>query len=241
MKSSLARVLIGANILLLSAVGVLLVSGFTGRAPERVLSLERLNIVDSAGKPVLVLANGKLLPGGVFSGKEYPQSFSGRGRIGGMLFYNPEGDEVGGLVYDGAKTDSGYSAVGHLSFDQWKQNQVVAMTYSDNGKSRMAGIRVWDRPSDAPLAEQFEAAAHQLAATGAVKDSLAKVTAAARARVAGIQRVFVGSVNRTASIELRDTTGAVRAKMYVDSSGVSRLQFLDSKGKVVASYPPQDR
>ena len=239
MKYPVIRVLVGANIVLTAAVVLLVTTAFR-RAPDTVLTVQRLNIVDSTGKPVLVLSNGKLLPGAVIDGKEYPQAFNDRGRIGGMIFYNAEGDEVGGLVYDGAKRDSTYSAVGHLSFDQWKQNQVVAMTYSDNGKSRMAGIRVWDRPANS-IAEQFDAALEQMKATGARRDSLAKVTAAARARVAGTQRVFVGSADRTAAIELRDTAGVVRARMSVNPAGVARLEFLDAAGKVTASYPPDSR
>jgi hypothetical protein len=59
----------------------------------------------------------------------------------------------------------------------------------------------------------------------------------ARARVAGVQRIFVGSQDRNASIELRDTAGRVRARLAVDSLGVAKLEFLGVKGEVVAKYP----
>lgn len=81
----------------------MVLSGFARRSrSDAVLSVERLNIVDSLGRPVLVLANGPRLPGAVFHGKEYPQAFVDRGRAAGMIFYNSVGDEVGGLIYDGA-------------------------------------------------------------------------------------------------------------------------------------------
>ena len=49
---------------------------------------------------------------------------------------NDQGDEVGGPIVDGVPRDSGRRcAVGHLSVDQWKQNQVVALQYLDNGRS----------------------------------------------------------------------------------------------------------
>jgi hypothetical protein len=231
------RALIATNIGLLGLLAVSILSGFAPRRmAEPVLSVERLNIVDSTGRPLLVLANGQRLPGAMFHGKEYPQSFVGRGKSAGMIFYNAAGDEVGGLIYDGAQRDSGYSALEHLSFDQWQQNQVLALTYSDDGKSRMAGFRVWDRPN-VPLEQQFAAAERYLAAGGAARDSLNKERLAARDRVAGTQRIFVGSENRNASVELRDPSGHVRARLVVDSLGTAGLEFLDATGKVTAAYP----
>jgi hypothetical protein len=230
-------VLAAANIALLCVVLVFVVSEFTSRQ-ERVLSVERLNIVDSTGQPVLIIANGRRLPGAMFHGKEYPPSFVDRGRTAGMLFYNEVGDEVGGLVYHGISRDSGFSALGHLSFDQWQQSQVLALTYSDDGKARMAGLRVWDRPS-VPLEEQFLAAERFMAATGRARDSLRDVMNEARKRVAGTQRVFVGSQDQSASIELRDPAGNVRVKLVVDSLGVAQLQFLNERGGVTAVYPRQ--
>ena len=52
-----------------------------------------------------------------------------------MIFFNEAGDEVGGLIYESERRDSAYRAFGHLSFDQWQQNQVVAVQYQDNGSS----------------------------------------------------------------------------------------------------------
>lgn len=234
-SARMLRMLVLTNVGLLATVFVLALSAFS--PPQaRVLSVERLNVVDSAGRPLLILANGRQLPGAMFRGKEYPQSFVDRGRTAGMLFYNEVGDEVGGLVYQGIPRDSGYSALGHFSFDQWQQSQVLALTYSDDGKSRMAGLRVWDRPA-APLEEQFLAAEQFMAAKGSARDSLRDVMNRARTRLAGTQRIFVGSQNQSASIELRDPAGRVRARLVVDSAGVARLQFLDQQGRVTTQYP----
>ena len=231
------RTLIAMNATLVAGIFVMLLSGFGRRtSSDPVLSIERLNIVDSTGRPVLVLASGPRLPGAAFHGKEYPQSFVDRGHAAGMIFYNSVGDEVGGLIYDGAPRDSGYSAMEHLSFDQWQQTRVVALTYSDDGKARMACLRIWDRP-DTPLEQQFAAAERFTAATGSRRDSLRVEMNAARSRAAGTQRVFVGSENRNASVELRDPSGRVRARLAVDSAGTAQLQFLDAQGHVTARYP----
>jgi hypothetical protein len=229
--------LLATNLLLIGCLLIGILSGFGPRSRiDPVLSVERLNIVDSTGRPVLVLAAAPRLPGPTFRGKEYPQSFSDREHANGMIFYNAVGDEVGGLIYEGAPRDSGYSALGHLSFDQWQQTQVLALTYADNGKSRMAGLRIWDRPT-VPLEQQFAAAERFLAASANTRDSLRREMNAARDRVGGSQRIFVGSQDRTASVELRDPSGHVRARLAVDSTGTARLQFIDQRGRVTKEYP----
>lgn len=234
---TVAKSIFVGNLAMFVALSAMLLARFTGQYPP-VLSVERLNIVDSTGALALVLANGARLPGGTFAGKEYPQSFSGRGQSAGMIFFNEVGDEVGGLIFEGAPHDSLYHAFGHLSFDQWKQNQVVAVQYQDNGSARSAGFRVWDRPTDAPLEEQFALAERVLATPpGPVRDSLNRERLRVRERVQGNLRLFLGSEERVATLELRDADGRVRIRLSVDSAGAARLAFLDSEGRTTAVYP----
>lgn len=227
------------------AVAFLAFYAFTGHNHSRFseLDVERLNVVGEDGEPVLVLANRHRVPGPRINGKEYPpESAEPRGLVSGMIFYNDEGDEVGGLIYNGIRTDSGHSAVGHLSLDQWKQNQVVAMQYIDNGRTLRSGLRVWDRPTDVTMDEQLDLTlAYRRAASEAVRDSLERVSAAARERGDfGVERLFVGSQDRTAKVELHDTQGRVRVRLFVDAQNVARLEFLDEGGNVMQSYPRQD-
>ena len=226
-----------ANVTMFAALVTMTVTGFARQQPT-VLTVERLNIVDSTGHLALVLSNGARLPGGTFAGKEYPQSFVGRGKSAGMIFFNEVGDEVGGLIYEGERRDSTYRAFGHFSFDQWQQNQVVAVQYQDNGATRSAGVQVWDRPTDAPLERQF-ALAEQLRGmpAGPARDSVNQERLRVRARVEGTPRMFVGSEDRVAKVELRDMAGRVRLRLLVDSTGAGRLIFLDSTGRRTASYP----
>jgi hypothetical protein len=224
------------NVVMFMTLLTVLLTG-AGRQTPSVLSVERLNVVDSTGALALVLSSAARLPGGTFGGREYPQAFVGRGRSAGMIFFNEVGDEVGGLIYEGHQQDSSYQAFGHLSFDQWKQNQVVAVQYQDNGEARGAGLRVWDRPTEVPLEAQFALAAEMLAApAGRVRDSLNAARLQVREQVQGTPRLFVGSQNRKALLELRDTEGRVRIEMAVDSMGTAQLTFFDSEGRVTGVY-----
>src|SRR5207247_161355 len=161
------------NIVLSLTLATLLLGGFKSQQPA-VLSVERLNIVASAGHLALVISSAARLPGVMLSGVEHGRP---RGRVGsaGMLFFNEAGDEVGGLIYKGgpgAPTDSN-RAFGHLSLDQWKSNQVVVLQYLDNGTNRSAGLRIWDRPTG-KRAELLPVLERQMNASprGPVRDSL---------------------------------------------------------------------
>ena len=155
-----------------------------------------------------------------------------------MLFFNAAGDEVGGLIYKGgpsAPTDSN-RAFGHLSLDQWKSNQVVVLQYLDNGTNRSAGLRIWDRPTG-ERAELLPVLERQMNASprGPVRDSLIREYV----RLEGSLRAFVGSANRVAALELGDVNGRVRIRLSVDTAGTARLAFLDTLGRVTATYPTQ--
>lgn len=235
------RQMLALNVGLVLVIVVLVASGFVWRptASFAELDVERLNIVGANGKPVMVLARRGLLPGPMADGKEYPAAVSeGRELLSGMLFFSEEGDEVGGLVYNTlVRPDGGHSAVGHLSLDQWKQNQVVALQYIDNGRTRRAGLQVIDRPTTIPMSLELDRLEQMFRATGPLRDSLRAAHQAAQAAGAGgIQRVFLGAQDRNAVIHLRDTKGRVRIRLQVDSLDVPRMEFLDSTGAVTATY-----
>lgn len=225
--------------------GFFLFSAFnkkTGKEKFEEIDAERINIVGTNGKPVMVLSNKRLIPGVSMNGKTYPKEFSdGRENYTGIIFFNEQGDEVGGLIYNGwPKKDSGYYAVEHLSFDQWKQNQVVAMQYLDNGKSRRAGLRVWDRPTNVSMDEIFDRFKARNAApkNSAAYDSISKeIQASALRGDNGVERMFIGSLNEEAQIQLKDKKGNVRAMLYIDKNGDAKLDFFDKKGTVTKSLP----
>src|SRR5690349_6971186 len=109
----------------------LLLSAFGDKSNKKTfeeIDVERINVVGANKKPVMVISNKRLIPGPTINGKTYPREFAdGRENLSGIIFFNDQGDEVGGLLYNGILKESGYSAVEHFSFDQWKQNLVIAL------------------------------------------------------------------------------------------------------------------
>ena len=238
--------LVVCNVVSLSFTALLFLTAVGGKTKSRFTEIdaERINIVGTTGKPVLVLSNRRLIPGPSMNGKVYSRDVSeGRELLSGMIFFNEEGDEVGGLVFNGFRKGAAandYGAIEHLSFDQWKQNQVIALQYNDHGTSRRAGLTIWDRPTDVPMNVELDRLERMRGTAVEEREKLTNEAAAARARGEfGAQRLFVGSRDKTAEVQLSDTKGKARARLYVGPDDVPHLEFLDANGAVVASYPPK--
>jgi hypothetical protein len=221
------------------ALGGLLVGAFRpGAQTQELIKARRIELVNEDGRYALVLAARGKLPGPVFGGKEYPQALSGgRTTATGMIFFNERGDEVGGLTYHGRRTDSGYTAGGGIMFDQFDQDQVVGIRYSDNGTRRSAGLDVWDRSPDVAMSSIIDMLQARAKATGAVRDSIDRVIRATPGMDKSAHRIFLGSENRNATLLLRDVAGRPRVRLYVDSANVARLEFLNETGAVVDAFP----
>ncbi len=243
---SLIKLLVVTNVILIAFVCFLLLTGFssrdkTGQFTE--INAERINIIGENGKPVLVLTNKNRIPGPSANGRDYPRDIiDGRKYFSGLLFFNEQGDEVGGLIYGGIKKDSvTYSQVVHLSFDQWKQNQVVGLDYNDNSKSRYAGLRVWDRPVNVPISKQFELLGQLVKNKNNAQkaDSIRKIlTEAENNGDNGVERMFIGSRNEVAQVQIKDKKGKVRVKLYVDNkTDQAKLEFYNDKGEVTNTFP----
>jgi hypothetical protein len=244
-NSSLVRFLIASNSILMSFILFIFLTGFDkGDKVKKLteINAERINILGTNGKPVLVISNRRLMPGPSINGKTYSKAvIDGREYMSGMLFFNELGDEVGGIQYAGIKKDSsGYSAVGHLSFDQWHQNQVLSLDYNDKSGNRYAGMRIWDRPVTASFDYMLDIVKGLKDAGGnkLIRDSLLGLwNIAKESGENGVERMFIGSKNEVAQILLRDKKGNTRAKFYVDDNGEAKLEFLNQKGEVTSRFP----
>lgn len=192
------------------------------------LAAERLDIVEPDGELALVLANTDRLPDPLIGGRTVETERTGPG----MIFFDGKGWEVGGLTYGTRQTDDGYRASGHLSFDQFHNDQVVYLNYRDDGTSKAAGLYVVDRAREPTIDELLEAMQEMEEASPEERRAMQRGLEGIAA-----QRVFVGSADETAMVRLRDRGGRDRIRLFVDAEGTARLEFLDEEGNVVRSLP----
>lgn len=198
------------------------------------INVERLNIVEPNGRYRLVLSNSARFPGLFMAGKEY-KHHSRAG--GGMLFFNDDGDEAGGLTIHSAREGDAHVAHAGIMFDQFKQDQTVGLIYNDQNGKRTAGMRVWDRPEHSieTLMKMSDRAAR--APSDAEREKLRKemIDYAMAHGGLGAERMFAGKSLEDAVVRLADRQGRPRLQLLVDGKGDPRVEFLDTEGKVLKS------
>jgi hypothetical protein len=196
------------------------------------ITVARINVVDADGKLRLVISNKDRMHPGMMDGKliDRPRP------VAGLLFFNEEGDEVGGLTFTGREVNGARRANAGVMFDQFKQDQTIGFSYSESDGRRSAGFQVWDRP-DSRLSELVD----KLNAANKIEDPAERDKAIAAIRAAAPaspRRVFVGKTQeRAAVVSLADAAGKPRLTLTVDAAGNPRIEFLDDQGKVVARVP----
>lgn len=204
------------------------------------ISAERINIVEPNGMLRMVLSNKNRSPEVLAYGKSYTPPIKGHNRPG-IIFYNDEGTENGGLVFMGHKDSTGkYMATGHFSFDQYNQNQVLYLTYADENGTQNTGLHIDEWHTNPPFWQWRK----DYIKADDIKDSmqrekeLALVMEPKTGQRAFAQRLFVGKDdNKNAVVLLADRLGKPRLQLLVDSNGVAKINFLDEMGHVTYSLP----
>jgi hypothetical protein len=189
---------------------VLLLTAFQSEGKQKFgeIDVERINIVEPDGRIDLVISNTTHFPPPIWKGKPMGERKDQNGP--GMVFYNDEGSEDGGLVFSGVTQDGKYQAGAGLLFDQYDQDQIVGIDYGDSNGERTAGLYVWERPNTPLIDLVHKRQAILSMPAGPAKDAALKQfqEQGARGEFGGQSRVFVGKNEKnTSEVMLADTQG----------------------------------
>jgi hypothetical protein len=193
------------------------------------VTAKRFRLVDSAGTGRVLIAS------------DYKTDNSA-----GLYFFNQEGTESGGFAYNGRRRpDGSVDAYAVLTMDQFKEDEVVRLSYSQSGKRKRHGLAISDMPDT--VTERYTAALAELRQTL----PLAKTPEEANAirqrvlgpipgRERGARRVFAGrDYDGRSLVTLSDSDGNPRLRLQVDTAGNASIVFLDENGRVVRSITPE--
>jgi hypothetical protein len=199
------------------------------------ISVERINLVEKDGRVRLVIANEARSPAVVLSGK----TLSKPGGRAGMIFYNDEGDESGGLIFRGRKVNGVVSAGEHLSFDRYGNDQVIVLAYQEDEGKHSQGLTIVDRPPQTYLEINARRDTIKQMPEGPAKEAAWKQWALWQGGAPfGAPRLFLGRDTRKAAVlDLKDQYGNSRLRLVVDSLGASRIEFLNDSGRVTLRLP----
>lgn len=196
----------------------------------KTIDVGRINIREPDGTLRMTIASSAQAPGLIVGAKEYPRPDR---RMAGMLFFNDEGAENGGLIFAGKKENGTVSSGGSLTFDRYHQDQVLQLLGIEEGQQRTAGLIVNDQP------EKYEDFAAADRASHLPPDQ--QEAAYRAANVGGTQRAFVGrATDKSSEVVLRDAAGRKRLVMRVSEEGKASINFLDEAGKIIRTVTPEE-
>lgn len=199
------------------------------------ITVHRINVVEPDGTIRLVLTNTASSPGIYIKNKEYPHPHGRKGA--GLLFFDEEGTEDGGLSYGIEKDQSGrvVGSDGHLSFDQYMQDQIFTIDAGRDGDKKFSLLRMDDR-GDYPITDALEALTRISKLPKEQQEAEFKKFVATHP--GDHSRVILGRARDGGSVlQLKDTEGRDRIVLRVAPDGAPKLQFLDASGKVVSELP----
>lgn len=203
------------------ALVVIAVSGFTvarQKASFGTIDVQRINVVEPDGTLRMVISDKDRFPGAIVAGKEYPFDR----HTAGMLFFNDEGTENGGLIFGGQKSRDGtVSSYGHLSFDRYDQDQELNLEYLQDGSGQSTKLAFLDQPQW-PITDALRLPRNQWARLAATRPHSEPRLMMARAGD--------GSV----SLGMKDRQGHTRILIKVAADGTPVIELLDPSGRVVS-------
>jgi hypothetical protein len=197
------------------------------------IDVERINIVEKDGKLKMVISNQERQPEAITNGVK----MKGRGKAPGIILYNSLGDECGGFLFTGDTDEAGQI----LTFDQYKQDQIMSLQYNENNRNgkrqRLYGLAISSRP-DTVTSDQTYLRRKQIEN---IKDEQLRQTELSKFDTSGVygsNRLFVGKAwNDNYGMYLNDDKGRKKARFFIDKSNNAKLEFYDEAGNVVSSYP----
>ena len=204
------------------------------------IDVERINIVEKDGTVKMVITNVQQFPNGNDTINSRPVN-TDRKKRSGMIFFNEDGIECGGFIYDGTKTKDGHSAGISLSFDQYDGDQVMQLLTTDkkrNGKRYKTGGLIFnDRPDKetqlgiSKIHKELDAIKDRKLRRQKYKEYEEK------GLIGGAPRIYLGQTgSKNNGLFLFDNKGRKRANFYIDKNNNVKLEAYDENGKIVSTW-----
>jgi hypothetical protein len=203
-----------------------------------VITARRINIIEPDGTVRLTLSNRADFPGAWYHKQESARP--DRREAAGLLFMSEEGSEQGGLIWGAEQLpDGSIQNHCHLSFDQYEENQVLAVDAGQEAKQKFSLITMVDQ-GEYPIVEKQQAEARIAKLPEGQRDAAWQEFFGAHRH--DVPRLRLGRFRDGSSgLSLCDGSGKTRLRLIVQNDGKSTFQFLDDNGKVESEFDGQKR
>ncbi|MCD0470440.1 hypothetical protein [Flavobacterium sp. JAS] len=195
------------------------------------ITIKKINLVGEDGSLRMVLSNETRQHSGRMNGKDYPK----RDRPAGMIFFNNEGDECGGLVFAGKTKENKISSGMSFTMDNYHDDQVIQILNSEeynNGKSNIQrGLII----NEYPIGSNIDTRNAKYAELEKIEDEKIRTQKIEelKAKEGSKRRLFIGrNKANNSGMFLYDSEGNPRMKIYVDEKGDPRIETIDKNGNM---------
>ena len=190
---------------------------------------ERVDIVEADGTMKMSLFNSTNIPPALMDGEDMlPGHRQGDG-TSGILFFNTEGDECGGLVFGSQKNQDGsYRSGLSLTFDQYKNDQVIQLLCEEDNDGKSYGFLISDRNS-AHIKETI-ALGKAISETDDPEEKKRLIT---KINEQNVLRMRAGKFrDGSVGVNLYGKNGEPRMRIYIDTDDNPRFELIDADGNV---------
>lgn len=192
---------------------------------------KKITIIGEDNLPRMVLSNENRQHSGRMNGKEWAK----RERPSGILFFNNQGDECGGLIYQAKEKDGKIISGMSFTMDNYKDDQVVQILndeYYANGKSYIQrGININQFPTGTNIDDRNK----KIEEINKIKDEKERNSKLNELweKEGSVNRVFLGRTKGNSSgLFLSGPDGKPKMMIYVDEKGNPKLQTFNDKGEI---------
>jgi hypothetical protein len=205
------------------------------------IDVERINIVESDGTVKMIITNVEQFPNGETKINDIMTN-KNRKKRSGMLYFNEDGLECGGLIYDGAKNENGHNSGLSLTYDRYDGDQVMQLLTTDEerGDERRvsSALMFSDRTANVSREEHDKI----MAEIDSIKDKKLRRKKyreyADQGLIGGTPRIMLGKTgSQNNGLFLFGDNGKTKAMFYVDKSNNVKLEVYDDQGNVTNSWP----
>ena len=195
------------------------------------IEVKKITVLGEDNLPRIVLSNESRQHSGRFNGKDMEK----RERPSGIIFFNNQGDECGGLVHQSkikdGKTTSGMS----FTMDNYNDDQVVQILndeyYADGKAYIQRGININQYPIGSNMEERNKKIEEIKKITDKTERNL-KLKEVME-KEGSVNRLFIGRTKGNSSgLFLSGPDGKPKMMIYVDEKGNPKIQTFNDKGEI---------
>ncbi|QSE98685.1 hypothetical protein [Fulvivirga lutea] len=202
------------------------------------IKAQRVDIIENDDKLAISLSNSQTSPNPTFDNIEL-KGVSNR-NTPNIIFFDGEGDEVGGMAFSNSLNSEWQQGIRHLAFDGNHQDEVVTVShFIKNDSISRTGFYIHQRPQIHILDALSEMGVSPNDSEDILANKISEFKKSNPKRFEEIwqlkSRVSIEKNEQDdAVINLYDGEGRVRMKLFVEKSGNAGIHFIGEDGGVVS-------